>query len=133
MTVGRAAVAKVTRVVFMCLLLGISACFDSVLDVDTAAGEYALKSIDGAALPVLLTGTSGGEVEVLSGSIDLDPDGTAASVLTTSNGTDSKAGTWTRTNQSVFMIWSDGSFEAGTQAGDSLSIDLPEAVYLYRR
>ena len=130
---ARAAVEKVTRVGVMCLLLGISACSDSVLEVDTAAGEYALELIDGAALPVLLTRTPGEEVEVLSGSMDLDPDGTASSVLTTSNGTTSKAGTWTRTNQSIFMIWSDGSFELGTQAGDSLSINLPEAIYLYRR
>jgi hypothetical protein len=110
-----------------------SACFESALDVDTAAGTYVLESVDDEVLPVVLDEGTPDEVTVSAGVLNVEADGSASASLTTSDGVETKGGTWTRSNTSVYLSWSDGVLEAGIQVGDTFSLTLFGVTYLYRR
>ena len=87
------------------------------IDDLTASGDYTVRRANAQALPALVRRGSGGRVEVLSGSLRLDPDGDCRFTLrvrvtvlgVTSTSTESEHCRWSRSGGDLRLRWDDRS------------------------
>jgi len=123
------------------LLVGAAAaCNDSpsVVD-DSIVGTYTLVSVNGQATPVVIS-TLLGDIEVLSGSLDVNGNGTCHYSLSyrstaagSSTATQSNDCTWTRAGAAAFFTLDNGDVLPATVDADTLTVTLFGATGVLRR
>lgn len=120
----------------------LSACDGDVTSPDQYKGMYDLETVNGLGLPFLKEETSSGRIDVVSGSLSLETDGTyhgeiverrmsATStefVSAFSNGTFSAAG-----DQLTFTESGSGAVYVGTVSGGRISATLVDVTFGFRK
>lgn len=104
-------------------------CGDDSTEPVEISGRYELRTVNGSNLPytVLQVGTT--RIEILSGFLNLNGDGTFSSSLTTrttqgtstSTTSDTGSGTWTQTGNQLSFRESDGTQATGVLSGTQIT------------
>lgn len=123
------------------LVLGVAAaCNDSPSGVDDSiVGTYTLVTVNGQAPPVVIS-TLLGDIEVLSGSLDVRGDGSChysvsyrATAPGSSTATQSNDCTWTRAGAAAFFTLDNGDLLPATVEVDTLTVTLFGATAVLER
>jgi len=121
-------------------LVVLAACNDSpsVID-DSIVGNYTLATVNGQPPPAVIP-TIVGDIEVLSGSLNVKDDGTChysvsfrSTVAGSSTTTQSSDCTWTRSGAAAFFTLDNGDLLPATVGADTLSVTLFGADMVLRR
>ena len=123
------------------LLLVLSAACGDSTGPDSIAGRYVLKSIDGSPLPVVIFQMFSDKVEVTSGYLQINADGTCRSSLSrtlteenrVTNETDGDMCTWTQDGSEVVFSYPDGATDTGSLTGNVLAIRDGGLAFVFAR
>jgi len=101
------------------------------------AGDYALISVDGKAVPCVLS-HEGQDVTVKSGKFTINADGTCQSLSTFSVPSHSDVNrvveaTYTRSGAELTMTWKGAGMTKGTISGDSFTMNNEGMIFVYRK
>lgn len=127
-------------VVLMLVFLG--ACDDSGTGPDNSVhGTYTLDTVNGNKVPFAIVQIGNDKLEIMSGSVTINADGTFSgrtTLRTTEEGRttteeESFTGTYTNTNNSFTFRTSDGDTYSGSVTGGSLTLIVEGFTLVYRK
>jgi hypothetical protein len=104
-------------------------CGDDSTEPQDISGRYELRTVNGSNLPYTVIQVGNSRVEILSGFLNLNGDGTFSSSLTTrttqgtstSTTSDTGSGTWTQTGNQLSFRESDGTQATGVLSGTQIT------------
>jgi hypothetical protein len=108
---------------------------------DAFLGTYALITVNGAALPLVLP-TGDGAIEIVSGQFVFNADNTCLGAIVirepgaTATETMSNTCTWTRAGSQVTVSWSDGGTDIASLSGSNVTLiasDLGGLILVFRK
>ena len=132
------------RMLVLGLVLTVGACAANATDPrpPSISGSYELTIVDGQSLPVTLLDLGAYRLQVVSGTLTMDPGGTYAQELglriedsgNVRTSTDSDAGRWTVVGDSITLVSDGGGFSrTGTVVGDAITLQSSAWVFRLRK
>lgn len=124
------------------LLLPLSACGgDSTGPDNSFAGSYELRSIGGSPLPFTVIQVGADRLEVVSGTLTINEDGTFSDRATfriTESGNvtteqEAVAGTYTRNNNAFTFSDTDGDVYSGSLQGNTMTVTVEGLILVYQK
>ena len=104
-------------------------------------GSYALETVEGSALPVVLLQIGNDKIEVTTGSVTLNEDQTFSTNMTyrvteagsVSTGSDSQVGSFTKNGTALRFNYSDGTQDTGSLNGEILTLTSEGVTFVFHQ
>ncbi len=124
------------------LTFTVAGCESSTGPSDSPRGSYTLFSWAGQRVPLLIAQAGSDTIEIISGRMEINADGTCSTSVTlrrTSGGNaptdedEDRVCTWTLSDGLVSFVFPDGTVEPGEWSGDTVSHASDGVIWVWER